>query len=326
VKLPAIFIALPLAYLAVTVHGTSFIRMPALWVWSALVLALSLAWYVHAYTVSLAHFPHHMFGEGGLQVVDLGSFLDIAKRVATDGVTPIVAVAALVGLFVPFRGRGGGVFHVWLIALALFTVVAGRGSRHEWYQLPLVPVAAALAGCACDVGLERVRSRDHLRLAPVLAGLYLALVAVLAAFSVHPLYEPWAAPLREAGRELDRIAPPAALVVFTEWDPTTVYYSRRKGWRLEREGRPWALPRDTDETIQALDLFRAQGARYLVFTRHSRWWFDEYPGFREHLDSRYPRVRHTDDYTIFDLRGPGPSRTAQSRQERDVGGTRLHDA
>jgi hypothetical protein len=126
-------------------------------------------------------------------------------------------------------------------------------------------------------------------------------VAGVAVVHVRPLYEPWARPLREAGREIDRIAPTEALVVFTEWDPTTVYYSRRKGWRLERPGVPWKAPRDTEEAIGALDTLRVRGARYLVFSRHSRWWFDHYAGLEQHLDFRFRRMLDSDDCTIFFL-------------------------
>ena len=89
--------------------------------------------------------------------------------------------------------------------------------------------------------------------------------------------------------------------MFTEWDPTTAYYSGRRGWRLERDGVPWEVPRDTEETIRAVQALRERGAQYLVFTRYSRGWFDRYDGLQHGLTSRYRVVRSTDEYTIFDL-------------------------
>jgi 4-amino-4-deoxy-L-arabinose transferase-like glycosyltransferase len=301
VKLPAIVIGLPLVYLAARALGARFVRIGRLWMGAALMLGFPLAWYLHAYTVSRAHFPYHMFGEGGLQVVSGASYVDIAWRTVTSGLTPLVALGMAVGLVLPCRSRFGAVFHWWLAGIILFTFLAGRGSWHPWYQLPVVPVAAALAGRTGDVALTRATRGGGRRLALGLGILYLAAVAALSAVGVRPLYEPTARPLREAGMELDRIAPPDALVVFTEWDPTIVYYSGRKGWRLERDGLPWAAPRDTEEAIRDLEALRARGARYLVFSRYSRWWFDRYPGFQRHVEFRYQRVRHTDDYTIFDL-------------------------
>ena len=300
VKLPAVIIGLPLAYLVIRAHGARFLRRPELWAWAAVTIAFPLAWYLHAHAVSVAHAPYHMFGEGGLGLAALGSYADTVSAVAITGLTTLVTVAMLAGLVVPTRSRFGGVFHWWLLAIVLFMLLAGRGSsRHPWYQLPLVPVAAAFAGRAVDLALTRMTRAGGARVTAVLGCLYLVAVAGVAAVYVRPLYEPQARPLREAGREIDRLAPAEALVVFTEWDPTTVYYSRRKGWRLERTGMPLEVPRDTEEAIAALDALRARGATYLVFSLHSRWWFDRYAGLEQHLDFRYRRVLDSDDCTIF---------------------------
>ncbi len=303
VKLPAVIIGLPLAYLATRAHGARFLRRPELWAWATLALGAPLAWYLHAYHVSLTQVPHHMFGQGGLGIVDLESYAEIIRRLATWELTPVVFLGMLAGLVIRSGSRVGGVFHWWLIAIILFTFLAGRGSNsHAWYQLPVVPVAAAIAGRACDAGLSRMTRSGWRRGALAMACLYMVMVSALAVVYVRPLYDAWAAPMRDAGRELDRIAPANALAVFTEWDPTTVYYSGRRGWRLERNGIAWKLPRDTQEAIRSLEGFRAGDAQYLIFTRYSRWWFDYFPGLQKGLDSRYTRVRDTDEYTIYELR------------------------
>jgi hypothetical protein len=80
-----------------------------------------------------------------------------------------------------------------------------------------------------------------------------------------------------------------------------VSYSGRKGWRLEQDGVPWQVPRETEEAIHAIDMLRERGAGYLVFTQYSDWWFRRYPGLWQHLDSHYRRVRETEEYTIFAL-------------------------
>jgi 4-amino-4-deoxy-L-arabinose transferase-like glycosyltransferase len=305
VKLPTVIIGVPLAYLAVRARGAGFWRTPALWVWAAVALGFPLAWYLHAHAVSVAHAPHHMFGEGGLKIVDPGSYAGIAVSSIIPGLTPLVTLGMLIGLLLPGRSRFAGVFGWWCVAIAAFTILAGRGaSWHAWYQLPLVPVAAALAGRVGDVAWGRLAGAGRQRLGLVLGGVSLATVAALATFYVAPLYKPWANPLRDAGRELDRIAPAKALAVFTEWDPTTVYYSDRKGWRLERSEFSWQGPHDTAEAIGALEALRLRGAQYLLFTRHGRWWFDRYPGFRQYLESRYPRVPTNADCTLFELSRP----------------------
>src|SRR5438094_9153758 len=106
----------------------------------------------------------------------------------TWGLTPLVALAMLVGLALPSRSRFGGVFHWWLVAIILFVFVAGRGSSwHAWYQLPLVPVAAALAGRAADAGLSGLTRRRRPGHALVLGGLCVAAAAPRASVSLQPV-------------------------------------------------------------------------------------------------------------------------------------------
>ncbi|OLE49740.1 MAG: hypothetical protein AUI36_20120 [Cyanobacteria bacterium 13_1_40CM_2_61_4] len=110
-------------------------------------------------------------------------------------------------------------------------------------------------------------------------------------------------PQYNAGREIDRIAPPSALAVFVvQGDSSGIYYSKRKGWHAFDDS-DWGEPLDSKQAINALEKLRKRGARYLVFTQYTVWWLDYYEDFRKYLDSRYSRMRQTADYVIFDLTG-----------------------
>jgi len=54
----------------------------------------------------------------------------------------------LVGIILPTHNQFGRIFHWWLIGIM---IIVGEGS----FKLPLVPVAAALAGIACDFACGR---------------------------------------------------------------------------------------------------------------------------------------------------------------------------
>ena len=43
--------------------------------------------------------------------------------------------------------------------MIVFIIVVGYGNRHRWYQLPLVPIAAAFAGVACAFVGSKISSR-----------------------------------------------------------------------------------------------------------------------------------------------------------------------
>lgn len=302
VKLPAIIIGVPLLYMTWEKYRVGFVFRRELWAFAVLSLIFPLTWYSHAHLVSGSYFPYHFTGQGGIKVMGLEFYLRILYMTVTSSLTLIVSAAMLVGIILPSRAKFGRVFHWWLIAIILFIFIAGWGNRHLWYQLPIVPVAAAFAGFACDFALRRLEKLTNSKLALVSACLiFLTALAYLSYIYVKPLYEPWAIPLLKAGNELNRIAPPDALLVVPgRGDSTVFYYSRRKGWHFVGSVFGGA-PRNSQQAISELEKLRKEGTSYLVFTKYTSWWLDYYKDFRKHLDSRYRRVRDTHEYVIFDL-------------------------
>jgi len=303
VKLPAAIIGLPLGAMAWEKYGRRLVGKRALWAFAGIALSAPLAWYTHAYLLSRAHFPYHFFGEGGIAVESLDWYLGIIQRTVMSGLTPIVCAAMLVGILWPAPARGWYLFHWWLGGMLVFIVVAGPGNRHEWYQLPLVPVAAAYAGLAYE-GVRRKVEAFTVTKRPLWYG-YVAFWGGLAALSylaVAPLYGHQRPALWETGQELRRIIPPDALVIVADdGDPRAIYYSQRKGWHLLRNGRFEGYPEDDQEAIALLEQFRRKGAGYLAFPRDGFWWFDRYQGFKAYLDTHYERVSGTNASVIFDV-------------------------
>jgi 4-amino-4-deoxy-L-arabinose transferase-like glycosyltransferase len=269
VKLPAILIGVPLVAMAWGKYGVQALCRRELVALAALGLSAPLAWYTHAYHISLTYPPYHVFGTGVLERVEVGWYVEIVHRLATSSLTPLIPAAMLVGLVVPTRTAFGRVFHWWLLALLAFVLLACWGNHeHDWYQLPLVPVAAALAGRASDWGVRRVAARAGAPLACLGAGVLLAGLAAAAYLAIAPHYEPKRLAWYQAGLALNRLTPPEALLLIADdGDPTTLYYSQRRGWHfLQHFGRP---PVDSEEAIDELEQRRTEGASYLVFTRNT---------------------------------------------------------
>jgi 4-amino-4-deoxy-L-arabinose transferase-like glycosyltransferase len=302
VKLPALLIGVPLLAMAWQKYGARGVCRRELVAFAALALSAPLAWYTHAYRISLIYPPYHFFGAGVLELAEVGWYLEIVHRLATSSLTPLVFAAMLVGLFVPARTASAWVFHWWLLALLVFIVLVGWGNHeHDWYQLPLVPVAAALAGRTCAWGFRRVAQRAGATVARIGAGVLVVGLAAASYNGLAPHYEPKRLAWWQAGLALNRLTPPEALVLIADdGDPTAFYYSQRRGWHfLQNFGRP---PVDSEEAIHELEQRRTEGASYLVFTANTFWWLERYPAFREHLEARYRRVRETEAYRIFELR------------------------
>jgi 4-amino-4-deoxy-L-arabinose transferase-like glycosyltransferase len=301
IKLPTALIGGPVLFLVWRKWHWNFLKRRALWLFAAITLLPSVAWYWHAHQVAGRFYPYHLFGEGGLRIERFSWYWDIAQQTAISSFTPILSIMALIGLLVAARSKYSGLFYWWLAGMLLFIVVVGYGNRHRWYQLPLVPIAAAFAGAACaSIGSKISSSRvAAMTLSILLAGSF----AVLAYFNVRPLYESSAAQLRDAGLKLKKITARDALIVAADTgDPTIFYYAERKGWHfLEEDGIYDGNPSDSQQAIVDLERLRHSGATHLVFTTNTFWWLDYYPEFARHLGDTAILMEATPRFKIYKL-------------------------
>jgi 4-amino-4-deoxy-L-arabinose transferase-like glycosyltransferase len=308
IKVTSIVIAAPILYLAVAAvcdrrAQKSFCahRAPlqAL-AFAAIALLPSAIWYWHAYQIAERFYPHHFFGAGGVRLESFSWYWDIVRETATSSLTPVLAVIALIGLFVAPRGRYGRLFDWWLAAMVLFVVAVGYGNRHPWYQLPFVPIAAAFAGAACDFFGSKISSRV---VVVALSILLASSFAILAFLYVRPLYESSAAQHRNAGLELNKITATDALIVAVDGgNPAIFYYAKRKGWHfLEQNGIFGGSPKNSQQAIADLERLRRQGATHLVFTTNTFWWLESYPELTQHLSETATLLEATPEFKIYTL-------------------------
>jgi 4-amino-4-deoxy-L-arabinose transferase-like glycosyltransferase len=313
VKATSIVIVAPLLYLIVAAGadlGSAQPRhvwvgrgqRPRLQLLAFVVIALfpSAIWYWHAHQIAERFYPHHFFGAGGVRLESFSWYWDIAQQTATLSLTPVLAVMALVGLFVARRGRFGCLFDWWLAAMVLFVAAVGYGNRHPWYQLPLVPIAAAFAGAACAFVGSKISSRRTVAtLCILLAGSF----AILAFLYVRPLYESSAAQHRDAGLELNKITASDALIVAVDGgNPAIFYYAKRKGWHfLEQNGVYGGNPKNGQQAINDLERLHRAGATHLVFVTNTFWWLTSYPEFTQHLSETATLLEATPEFKIYRL-------------------------
>jgi 4-amino-4-deoxy-L-arabinose transferase-like glycosyltransferase len=302
IKLPSAIIGAPMACLALERFGKRAIREFRLWLFGALVLIPSFAWYLHAAHVTEQFYPHHFFGEGGVRVMPLNWYWDILCRMTTSSLTIVPCVLALLGLFIGVRTKQSSLFHWWLGIMILFVVVVGYGNRHPWYQLPFVPIVAAFSGAA--VAYLHTHLRSHFWARATIYALIVVAFAGQSFIATRKLYRPAAANLRTLGLALGKHTPPGSLIVIADYgDPTAFYYAQRKGWHfLEKDAIYNGHPNTSADAIVDLEHLRQRGATHIAFYSSSGWWLDYYREFAEHLEATSTPVERTQAYQIFELR------------------------
>ncbi|MFZ1220900.1 MAG: glycosyltransferase family 39 protein [Chthoniobacterales bacterium] len=316
VKLPMAIIGVPLLYLAMprgtredggleTAAPWKNLARWELWFFAAIALLPAAIWYWHAHRIAERFYPHHFFGAGGIQIMSFAWYWGIIRQNAFSSLTLVLFTLAIFGAMIAPRGRHTRFFHWWLAAMALFVFVAGYGNRHQWYQLPLVPIAAALAGCFC----AWVGGRAQIPRALRWAGGVMLVVSFLvsSSFCTKPFYRPAAAALRNLGRELDEATTSNALIIAaTDGDPTVFYYAHRKGWHFLGDGVYDGNPLDSQQIIANLEKLRGRGATHLVFYAGTQWWLEYYPEFAQHLATSATLVEQTPEFTIYKLNVSAP--------------------
>ena len=282
VKLPTLYLALPLLFLAYDRFGLGLIRRPSLWLFSALVLLPTFAWYAHAH--HLFEQTHLTFGIwsrhgyvkwGRIDHLITGRFYrTMLERLWGVTFTPVGLSLVVLGLLVKVKARRDLTFHAWLLALVAYVLIVPEGNLTlTYYQLPFVPVGAVFIGKALGAVLERgaAAKRPALRwVAPTAAAGILLSIGGLGYAYAAPLFAPipYYAAQQEIGKRVDATISRDALLIVGDLDddshgasyrsqnPALLYYCHRKGWQL--------VPEEFKDAplIQSL---LAAGARYILY-------------------------------------------------------------
>ena len=266
-KLPALYLGLPLLGLAIERHGAAAFRRGSLWLFAGAVVVPVALWYWHAHqlllhggvTFEIWGFGTDKWGNFGL----LGSpsfyndvfFKSIAERHLTwAGFVPFV-----VGLCLPRRDRKEALFDWWLLAVLVYILIVARGNQvHEYYQLPIMLPAAVFAGKAFARYWPSERAAFAAR--PFVRGLFPLLLVgfcVLSGLRLRVLWgrEDSASPLFHLAATVQDTTTPGALVVaVSEGNPIVLYRCDRKGWNSSPD----------DLTPSFLAEKQRRGARYVV--------------------------------------------------------------
>lgn len=269
VKIHALHLALPMAWLAVRQRGWRYFRSvePYLLALSVLPALVWYAWMAHlGRTLPLVYQPYHYFPDDAAPGTTYWSFFTPetlalnAKFFAVHLMTPLGAIAVIAGLLKKGKTSADSFFAVWASAAVVYLLASWPTAvRQSYYQLALLPPCAYLAGR----GL--VWSWDHGRQAGrvfVAAGALLTLPFLAHYYSKLYFLTAEGRAVVEAGRAVDAQVPGDARIVASYGSsPILLYYANRKGWTLDLS---------ENRLEQAVSLFNRaldRGASYFVTAR-----------------------------------------------------------
>ncbi|MBI2902353.1 MAG: glycosyltransferase family 39 protein [Candidatus Methylomirabilis oxyfera] len=301
VKFPMIHIVIPMTYMAWAKHGRAVFRKKALALFLTLFLLPSAVWLYHSATSPNLDMSWLLSDVRLLRGKDL--YRIMWERLGQDVLTSVGRGLFLLGLLLGLRKTEERVLDVWLGAAILYVLAVGMGNIvHDYYQLPLVPIAAIYIGKAISC-LPQLPLRRFVWL-PLMALLIIATGAESRRI-VKPWYGEDIAGLYQFAETVKRTIPQgppimvsSSYVSFAPWDPRLLYAFRRKGWNI----RPTSLR-------QSLEQPHNRKARHLVI--YPTDGLD--PALIAHLLTRYPIVAVQKTHMtgmVFDL---GPLETQTQR-------------
>ena len=183
--LPALWLGMPLLWLAWLRYGPALLRRLELWLVAAVVLGVTGVWYWHAHQLYLASgLSFGFWGSGAnryswAELIGPAYWGNLLLRTSVRGLAVLGLPLLLVGLWPPQPRLEARLLPIGLVGVLAAGALAPQSSAvHEYYQLPLLLFACPLMG----QGWVRLWQRGHRR--SLQLGLTLLLLTSLTVLSL----------------------------------------------------------------------------------------------------------------------------------------------
>ena len=277
----AIFFTLPIIYLAFEKYNFALFKKINLWIFVILTLLPFIAW-----RIWMLRFPEgipswgFLINEGNIRFK--GAFFRwliaerIGKLILTVGGVPL----AVLGILKKIEKEKLFYFS-WLISVALyFSVFASGNVRHDYYQMPFVPISAIFMALGTKLLFSLPRQAFNKLIGPLVALVLIILMIAFGSFEIRGYYWINKPQIVIGGHAVDRLLPKDATVIAPyNGDAAFLYQTNRHGYPIV--DRP-------------LEKFIDQGTKYLVSVDVAD------PGIQNL--ARYCKViEQTKDYVIVEM-------------------------
>lgn len=259
VKIPTLYLFIPLLYIAYEKYGFRLFLQKPLYLFAILVLIAPMLYYYHAYlvgkeylSVGIWEFGKDKWGNAAIWS-DMQFYNILYERITSVVLTGLGAILALLGLFIKTGKKRMHMFHFWLLAIiAYFFLVAKGNMVHDYYQIPLVPIAAVFAGLTMS-RLSKFKKTKYFLLPIILIVVYNSFTLVMPFYNVRDnVYE-----ICTNYNSLN--INDSLIIAIDDGNPEILYYCHAKGWHINT--------RYISDVV--IDDMKERGAKYLIITANT---------------------------------------------------------
>ena len=259
---------------------------PWFWVYASTALAVTSAWYLHAYQLGEASgLTFGFWGEDsdrsniGL-ALDLSSWVNLAIRTGLRALVVAGVPLMVIGTMRSWRRGGGRIALGGVIGMLICTVATMKSSTvHEYYQLPFLLFSSPLVG----LGWQTWKYKQRRWLIQIL--LSITFIASLSMLSI----DYWAVEMRHRSiwmplaENIRKELPANARVVsVTDSDPTLLNLARRQGWIIPSR----------ELNLEKLKKLKDDGASHIT---GSLSWHNTYTPMQEDESKRIRQIIQTNN-------------------------------
>lgn len=294
-----LYLSLPICYLAYLKYNKGIFTKWYLWGFFIIALIIPVGWYTYAQI----NLKTELFGSlwnfkerwGNFKLWLSPKFYSkiLFSRLAEMILTYTGFIFWILGMTKIIDNEEEYLFHLWVIGIfGYFLIIAQGNWEHDYYQLPLVPVACIFMGKFLASFFQIKRKKIY----------YVLIIVLLIYAPVYSLIKlfVWLEPQRSkrflvAAESVRKYAPKNSIILVSdESNPEVIYYSQRKGWHINPKSQNRQVVRE----------YIKKGANYYVTTDLKR--FNNNTKFKNYMNKAYKLIDFSNippyEYLLYKLR------------------------
>ncbi len=305
VKPHSFYMLLPIFYLHWQSLKTKLFLKTRNWLYLLVVIIPAALWYYHGFRVHAYLNPESFFNYEPSNWFNPGIFLNLKFYTELieiySGIifTPFGVTLLFLGLYITGFSKSNKLLWIWLLSAIAYLILVNTHITDPYYNLNFIPPAAIFISQAViflkkSLITERPRFSVIKKLAIVLLILPFWLRYTAYAYIIPKGYQH----IISTCREIKNISQKNDLVVAANpGGNALLYYSERRGWRLELPGKNLVK---TGQAVNSLDNMIKSGAKYFVCTAIEE--IEGSPQFYKYLKERFTVVKEsTGEFIVFSL-------------------------